>query len=199
MLLLPVAVVLAALLGGCLSLGAPEPSPLPAPGDDAALRADAARLRTDNARLAAENARLASRVPETCPDPEVVYRGQTVEEVTSDLLFAPGSADLTGVGLTRIDAAVERLRRDFAGRRVRVEGHTDTLPIGPTLRERFATTWELSTARATTVVRYLQEVHGLDPERVEAVGMGAYAPIASNGTEEGRSRNRRVRIAALGD
>ena len=198
----PAALLALVLAAGCT---APRPALDPAPDDRAAdlarLRTEAARLRADNRVLTDENAalRAAAVSAPTCPDPEVVHRGQTVEEVTSDLLFAPGSANLTPAGLTRIDAAAERLRRHFGGHRVRVEGHTDSQPIGPALRERFATNWELSTARATTVVRYLQEVHGVDPTRIEAVGMGAYAPIATNDTEDGRSRNRRVRIAALGD
>lgn len=188
------------LLAGCLSLGGPEPALRDdAPSAATPTRAEVERLRAENRRLADENARLAAAPAPTCPDPEVVYRGQTVEEVTSDLLFAPGSADLTPAGLARIDGAAERLRRDYAGHRIRVEGHTDTQPIGPGLRDRFATNWELSTARATTVVRYLQDVHGVDASRIEAVGMGAYAPVASNNTEEGRQRNRRVRIAALGN
>lgn len=199
------ALLLAVLLGGCLSVAppdplAPDPEAMRAEGER--LRGETARLSADNARLAADNARLAglaTRAAPTCPDPEVVYRGTTVEELTSDLLFAPGSATLTPDGLARIDAAAERLRSGFAGKRVRVEGHTDTQSIGPALRDRFASNWELSTARATTVVRYLQEVHGLDPARIEAVGMGAYSPIAPNSTEDGRSRNRRVRIAALVD
>lgn len=193
------AVLVLPLLAGCLSLGGADP----ALRDDTATAsaAELDRLRAENRRLTAENARL-SDMPApalSCPDPEIVYRGETVEEITSDLLFAPGSADLTPSGLARIDAAAARLRRDFAGHRVRVEGHTDSQPIGPFLRDRFATNWELSTARATTVVRYLQDVHGVDPARIEAVGMGAYAPVSTNDTEDGRSRNRRVRIAALGN
>lgn len=156
------------------------------------------RLRLENERLR----RIAERpvVPaSTCPLPQDAYRGQTVEVLLSDLLFESGSADLAPGGLQRLDAVAVHLRAQFAGRRVRVEGHTDTQPIGPTLRTQFPTNWELSTARATSVVRYLQEVHNMDPARLEAVGMGAFDPLDSNATAEGRARNRRVRIAALPD
>jgi len=159
------------------------------------LRADVQRLRTENERLR----RIAERpaVEADCPMPEEAYRGQTVEVLLSDLLFESGSADLTPAGLQRLDEVAARLKLSFAGRRVRVEGHTDTQPIGPSLRTQFPTNWELSTARATTVLRYLQEVHAMDPARMEAVGMGAFDPVESNATAEGRARNRRVRIAAL--
>jgi chemotaxis protein MotB len=185
--------LLPAVLAACTAA-----QPAASPSDDA----ETARLRNDVQRLRVENERLrriAERpaVEADCPVPEEAYRGQTVEVLLSDLLFESGSADLTPGGLQRLDEVAARLKLSFAGRRVRVEGHTDTQPIGPTLRTQFPTNWELSTARATTVLRYLQEVHAMDPARLEAVGMGAYDPLESNATAEGRARNRRVRIAAL--
>lgn len=77
---------------------------------------------------------------------------------------------------------------------IRVEGHTCNLPIHT---ERFASNWELSTARATTVVRYFIEKHGISPERLQAAGYGEYRPIAPNDTEEGRRQNRRVDVVLL--
>jgi len=62
------------------------------------------------------------------------------------------------------------------------------------LRDRFPTNWELSTARATAVVRFLQDDGGLNPERLTASGYSYYRPVASNDTEEGRSQNRRIEI-----
>ena len=76
----------------------------------------------------------------------------------------------------------------------RIEGHTDNVPPGKSLRNKYPSNWELSTARATNVVRFLQESAGIDPATLEAVGMGEYHPIASNKTPQGRSQNRRIEI-----
>lgn len=78
---------------------------------------------------------------------------------------------------------------------IRVEGHTDYLPIH---NEEFASNWELSAIRATTVTRFLLE-QGLDPKLLSAVAYSEYHPIASNLTEEGRAQNRRVDIVLLWD
>lgn len=77
---------------------------------------------------------------------------------------------------------------------IRIEGHTDNLPIRT---ERFPSNWELSTARATNVTRYLIEQHGLDPHRLSAAGYGEYRPLVDNDTPENRARNRRVDIVLL--
>src|SRR5262249_30589938 len=78
-----------------------------------------------------------------------------------------------------------------------VEGYTDNVPLGPRLRERFPTNWELSTARATNVVRYLQETANLDPSHLIAAGFGQYHPISANDTDEGPAQNRRLHIVLV--
>lgn len=160
---------------------------------------DLQRLRIENERLRRdlEDARAARPAPALVD--EAAYRGETVEELAADLFFESGSAALTEEGRLRLDALAARLAREYPGRRVRVEGHSDNQPIGPSLRLTFPTNWELSAARATTVARYLQDGHGLDPARLEAVGMSAYYPAADNASAEGRALNRRVRIAVLPD
>jgi len=77
-----------------------------------------------------------------------------------------------------------------------VEGHTDSLPIS---NARFSSNWELSTARATSVLSLLLERHGVLPERLSAAGYAEFRPIASNATPEGRARNRRVDVVLLLD
>ncbi len=77
---------------------------------------------------------------------------------------------------------------------VRVEGHTDDLPIN---NERFPSNWELSTARATTVIKQLVEEYGLDPRQFSAAGYGEYRPLAPNDSMENRALNRRVDIVLL--
>jgi chemotaxis protein MotB len=95
--------------------------------------------------------------------------------------------------LDRIASALKNLQ----DKDIRVEGYTDNVPLSPKLHDRFPTNWELSTARATNVVRYLVENAGLDPSRLIAAGFGEYHPIISNATEEGRAQNRRIDIVLV--
>lgn len=106
--------------------------------------------------------------------------------------FNSGDATLLVDGqntLTRIATILNE-----KGFHIRVEGHTDNVPIHTT---RFRSNWELSTARATEVVSILIEKHGFDPSQVSAAGYSEYRPIASNDTEEGRKSNRRVDIVVV--
>ena len=116
-------------------------------------------------------------------------RGRMTVKMKDKVLFPSGSALLNAEGkksLQQIAAALQALK----GKVVRVEGHTDNVPTrgGP-----FATNWELSTARALAVVRFLQE-SGVDPARLGAAGYGEYQPIVPNDTPEGRAQNRRIEI-----
>jgi chemotaxis protein MotB len=92
---------------------------------------------------------------------------------------------------------VGRIIKEVADKIIRVEGHTDNVPIHPRLQEKYATNWELSNARATNVVRFLQDKIGIAPERLQAVGLSEFHPVASNKTREGRAKNRRIEIALL--
>jgi chemotaxis protein MotB len=84
--------------------------------------------------------------------------------------------------------------RDSEDQTIAVEGHTDDVQIGSALLDRFPTNWELSTARATAVVRFLQEKGNIAPERLTASGFGFYRAVATNETPEGRKQNRRIEI-----
>ncbi len=112
------------------------------------------------------------------------------------ILFPSGEADITPAGL-RILRRVGDVLKTTQDRIVRVEGHTDNVVISERLRGTFPTNWELSTARATNVVRFLQDSVGMDPARLQAVGLSEYHPIATNATARGRSQNRRIEIALL--
>ena len=79
-------------------------------------------------------------------------------------------------------------------KQIRIEGHTDDVPIGPKIIHRFPTNWELSTARATSVVRYLIDEGGVEKANLSAVGYAHNRPVASNETPEGRAENRRIEI-----
>jgi chemotaxis protein MotB len=112
------------------------------------------------------------------------------------ILFASGSAKVGKQGKAVL-AKVVAILKDVKDKRIEVDGHTDNVPIVSALRSRFATNWELSTARATEVVRYLQDEGGIDPHVLSAAGYGEYQPVASNDTAEGRHKNRRIEIVLL--
>lgn len=116
-------------------------------------------------------------------------------KILDKILFASGEATISGKGrdvLKRVGKVLATARdKDKV---IRIEGHTDTVPIGPKIKDKFATNWELSTARATTVVRFLAESTKIPPDGFEAAGLGEYHPIADNSKPEGRQQNRRIEI-----
>jgi chemotaxis protein MotB len=123
--------------------------------------------------------------------------GRTVRVLSADELFEPATATLTSAGTERLRSVIKHLQAAYPRRTIRVEGHADDTPLSDELQKQFASNWELSAARATTVVRHLIAKSALDPAQFVAVGYGATDPVASNKTARGRRRNRRVRIAVL--
>ena len=119
-------------------------------------------------------------------------RGVVVTVMTDKMLFARGQADLRPEEMGLL-ATVAKITQTVPLNPIRVEGHTDNLPIHT---ERFPSNWELSTTRATTVLRYF-ESQGVASSRLEASGCADQRPLASNETEADRARNRRVEIVLL--
>jgi chemotaxis protein MotB len=112
------------------------------------------------------------------------------------ILFSSGSAVISKPGKNVLDKVISILK-DVKDKRIQIEGHTDDLKIASALQAKFPTNWELSTARATEVVRYLQEHGGITPQLLSATGYSEYQPVAPNDTEEGRHKNRRIEIVLL--
>lgn len=116
----------------------------------------------------------------------------TIVTLGESAMFGSGIADLTKSGSETIRKIASTLS-DYPGYHIRIEGHTDARPVGKVLKTKFASNWELSTARATAVIRYM--IYGLqiDPQRLSATGFAQYRPASENDTEEGRAMNRRIR------
>jgi chemotaxis protein MotB len=112
--------------------------------------------------------------------------------VASGSLFNTGSAVLSDSGQDVL-AVVGDTVNGYSDYNIRVEGHTDNVPIGPVLARKFSSNWELSVARAASAVRYLSE-SGVAADRLSATGYGEFRPIATNDSEEGREQNRRVEV-----
>jgi len=128
---------------------------------------------------------------------EQVRNKFTVIRVGDKVLFDTASSELKSRGQEVLGLIAVSLK-NFPDRQVRVEGHTDNIPIvSPRIKKRFPSNWELSSARATSAVRYLIENGGLDPKWVVAVGRGEHHPVASNKTKEGRAKNRRIEIVLM--
>jgi chemotaxis protein MotB len=109
-------------------------------------------------------------------------------DLQEDVLFASGSAEVNAPGQAVLGKVADRVKS--VPHRVEVGGHTDDVPIHTA---RFASNWELASARATGVLRILAK-RGVDPARLSAVSFAEFAPVAENGTPQGRARNRRIEI-----
>ena len=110
----------------------------------------------------------------------------------SEVFFDSGRADIRSEGIIVLQQFAEILRN--IDNEILVSGQTDNVPINTPL---YKSNWELSTARATTVVRYFTETLGLDPMKFTATGNGEFRPIEDNNTAEGRQRNRRIEIMIM--
>ncbi|MBU6434619.1 MAG: OmpA family protein, partial [Nitrospirae bacterium] len=165
--------------------------------------ADKARLEQE--RLAKEEeikrlTRTQEELSKSLQD-EIAKGNITIQQVRDRLtinmvdrvLFDSGQAQVKPAGIKVLKQVADVLKT-VTDKQIRIEGHTDNVPISSKLQDRFKTNWELSTARATTVVRYLIDQGGVDRQYLSAVGYADTHPIASNDSEEGRSSNRRIEI-----
>jgi chemotaxis protein MotB len=121
-----------------------------------------------------------------------IVRGRMVVELAENILFDSGKADLKQDGQTAL-AEVAEVLKTIPDRDFQIAGHTDNVPINS---RRYPSNWELSTARAVTVTRFLAE-QGMPRERLSAAGYAETQPVASNDTPEERAQNRRIEIVLM--
>lgn len=165
----------------------PLPMPVQQRANDAAVKREKAQMTNIARDLLKAMAPLISqgkvRVTQT-------NRGVSVE-INASVLFAPGEAKLSPQSEKALRAVAQVLTR--VDNSIQVEGHTDNVPISTPM---FASNWELSSVRASSVVRLFLE-SGISEKRLVAMGHAANEPVASNDTSEGRLRNRRVQLMIL--
>jgi len=156
-----------------------------------------ARMEEQQARMAEmreTHARLVAELREeiAAGDVKVHEMSEGVRlDVSEQILFESGSARLSDSGRAVLQKIAAQIQQ--ASGIVSVEGHADDHMIGESLQARYPSNWELAGARAARVVRRLSAL-GVDPKRLRAVSYGPFHPVASNDTDEGRSRNRRTEI-----
>ncbi|MCY2926078.1 MAG: OmpA family protein [Planctomycetota bacterium] len=181
--------------------------------------AQLAQASQENSRLGAENVAVKAdlerergkRIPMPGPDLSEERHQTTRTDKTADgwmrtsvgdrltlgghMLFSPGNATLTGEGRNALNKVASDLKSHYSGRTIRVYGFTDSSPITKT-KNLWEDNLDLSANRSMAVVRYLWS-HGVPKDRIEAVAMGDAHPLASNGTAEGKKKNRRVEIFVI--
>ena len=119
--------------------------------------------------------------------------GGLVIVLSDDILFDSGKAEVKRGAFPILDKLADIINKKVPGKNIGVSGHTDNVPIA---HSNWKSNWELSTARATNVLHYL-EGRGIPPKRLSATGYGEHRPIASNDTAVSRAKNRRVEIVIL--
>jgi chemotaxis protein MotB len=177
------------------------------------LRQMANDLESENSRLKAETANLQKTKAEEAQKTSRTYeemlekmkseisqgqvtiselKGKLTVNMVDAILFDSGKSELKPAGLVVLQKVIDILKT-VKDKVIRIEGHTDNARISGSLSRKYPTNWELSSARAINVTRYLQQ-QGLDPAVLSAVAYGEYRPVARNDSEEGKTRNRRIEI-----
>jgi chemotaxis protein MotB len=177
------------------------------------LRRKVADLDAENTKLKAENASLLKAREEQVRKVSSTYesllekmkseisqgqvtiselKGRLTVNMVDSILFDPGKAEVKKGGREILGKVISILK-DVSDQSIRIEGHTDDVPISRALAQRYPTNWELSAARAINVARFLQD-QGIDPGNLSAVAYGEWKPVATNDTAEGKAKNRRIEI-----
>jgi len=164
----------------------------------AALEAQRAQLQASEKQVEARYDRLRADLSEEVKKGQLQIReleGRLTVDVAEQLFFDSGRATLKDTGKQVLQKVADSLK-SYEDKAIRIVGHTDNVPITKGLQKVFPSNWELSAARATTVVRFLQD-NGIPPERLVATGRAEYAPVAPNDSAEGRQKNRRIEITLI--
>jgi chemotaxis protein MotB len=119
-------------------------------------------------------------------------KGKLTVNMVDAILFDTGKAEIKPEGMEILSKVISILK-DVKDKWIRIEGHTDNVQIIGQLAKKYPTNWELSSARAINVARFLQE-QGIDPAVLSGVAYGEYHPVAANDSPEGRQKNRRIEI-----
>ena len=154
------------------------------------------KLKNDMNELARAKNELEKRLQDEINNKQVKVEMQNkglVITFVSEVLFDSGKAKLRKDSYSKLDKVADVLNTTVADLNVGIEGHTDNRPIK---KSGWKSNWELSTARALSVLHYLSDKSVAEP-RLAAIGYGEYKPVASNDTKAGRQKNRRVEIVIL--
>ena len=142
---------------------------------------------------------LVSGLQNEISDGEIVItslQDKLTVNIVDQVLFQSGQATIKADG-QRVLASLAGVLKEISAQQIQIIGHTDNVPIGRRLRALYPTNWELSTARATHVARFMIDDLGLNATHISVAAFGEFRPVATNTTQVGRQRNRRIEIILL--
>ena len=122
-------------------------------------------------------------------------KGKLTVNLVDAVLFDSGKSEVKPAGLVVLQKVIDILKT-VKDKAIRIEGHTDNVQISGSLSKKYPSNWELSSARAINVTRYLQQ-QGIDPSVLSAVAYGEHHPVAGNNSDEGKAKNRRIEIILI--
>lgn len=156
------------------------------------------KCQAENTNLRDTIATLKRRIAELERQIAAMGGARVTYSLPSDVLFASGSAVLSSGGKSVLDKQAAKIKADYGGRKVQIEGHTDSDPI-KTSGSSWKSNWELGAARALTVLHYLSDKHGIGSSGLSASTWADGSPVASNDSSAGKAKNRRTVIVLFTD
>ena len=165
------------------------------------LKQEKERLEAEKAKATAGQKSLEQEMRAALESKDITIsqlQGKLTVNILDRILFDSGEAVLRTEG-EKVLQQIAGILAQYPKRQIHVIGHTDNVPIRAGSKGRYASNWELSTARATAAVRFLAERAAVDPQRLGALGYGEFHPIADNATPEGRAKNRRIALVVLAE
>lgn len=198
-------VVVAVAVGGCVSTGKYEKMEADKNQEIATLKQQVAASEKEKADLAESKRQsqaqydvLVRRLSAEVQRGQLQvrrYKNMLTVDAADQIFFDSGRATLKPSGKEILNKLGDALK-SYNNKIIRVVGYTDNVPVAKSIQKMYPSNWELSVARATSVVRYLQQA-GVPPERMIASGRGEYAPVVPNDTPEDRQKNRRIEIMLI--
>lgn len=160
-------------------------------GGDAALQSRIDSLKSANADLTKQVQNLQNTTGNQSRPAPTGAEGTTL---TPPIYFPSGSAWLFNDAKRKLDEHAQALKQKYPNAAFRIKGYTDSVPIGPSLKDTYPSNWYLSAQRAAAVAHYLDKEHDVQTQTLEIEAYGPKSPAAPNETPEGRKKNRRVEI-----
>ena len=163
------------------------------------LNVEVTALQRERSRLQQTQNQLQQKLQREIETKQIILEKQDkglVVTVLAEVLFDPGKAEIKSQFKKSLGKIIEVLKENVPDKQIIIEGHTDSDPIRHS-RSKWKSNWELSSARANSIIHYFIKPGKFDAKRLSSAGYGSQRPVTSNRTKQGKARNRRVEIVII--